>query len=192
MPPETPPPLAGAITDRAFADMLEPGETPLDIVKRHPIGIIGLYLEALVAVAAVLSLVFLIAPDVLGDLSKQSNRLIVAGSVFAVAILIFVLLIATYAYRLNKLLITDRNLIQISQKALFGRSITRLSIATVEEVNVEQKGILATMFNYGNLLIQTAGARPNFLFKTTPDPNRYANRINQARQAYAESLKERP
>jgi len=192
MPPETAPPLPSVKTDRAFAEMLEPGETPLDQVRRHPIGIVGLYLEALVAVAAVLSLIFLIAPDVLSDLSKQSNRLIVAGSIFAIAILIFVLLVATYAYRLNRLLITDRNLIQITQKALFGRNITRLSIATVEEVSAEQKGILATIFNYGNLFIQTAGARPNFLFKTTPDPNRYANRINEARQAYAESLKERP
>jgi len=180
------------MADNTFAEMLEPGETALEIVRRHPIGIVGLYLGALVAIIAVLSLIFLIAPNVLSDLSKPSNRLILAGTIFAIAILIFVLLVATYTYRLNRLLITDRNLIQISQKALFARSITRLSIATVEEVDVEQKGILATIFNYGDLLIQTAGARPNFLFKTTPDPNRYANRINQARQAYAESLKERP
>jgi membrane protein YdbS with pleckstrin-like domain len=173
-------------------DVLEPGETPLDVVRRHPIGIVGLYLEALVAIAAVLLLIFFIAPDILTDLSKQSNRFILAGVVLAITILIFVLLVATYAYSQSRLLITDRNLIQIAQKALFGRTITRVSIASVEEVDVSQNGILATIFNYGNLQIQTAGARPNFLFKTTPDPNRYANRINAARQAYAESLKEQP
>ena len=172
--------------------MLEPNETAIAVVKRHIIGIVGLYLEALVAIIAVLSLVFLITPDVLNDLSKQSNRLIVAGVVFAIAVLIFVLFVATYAYRLNRLLITDRNLIQVGQSALFGRKISRLSIANVEDVSAEQKGILATMFNYGNLQVQTAGERPNFLFKTCPDPNKYANQINIARQAYAESLKENP
>lgn len=192
MPPESPPPLTRATIDRSLAEMLEPNEIAIAVVRRHIIGIVGLYLEALVAVAAVLSLIFLIAPDVLNDLSKQGNRLIVAGSVFAVAILLFVLFVATYAYRLNRLLITDRNLIQVGQSALFSRKISRLSIANVEDVSAEQRGILATIFNYGSLQVQTAGERPNFMFKTCPDPNRYANQINIARQAYAESLKERP
>lgn len=176
--------------DSAFRDMLEPGEQPLAVVKRHPIGIIGLYLEALIGVIAILALIFIIAPDVLNDFSKQSNRLIIGGSVFAIAIVALVLLIATYIYRLSKLLITDKNLIQITQSGLFLRNTARLSIANVEDVNAEQRGILQTIFNYGTLHIQTAGERPNFIFKTCPDPNRYAGRINEARQLYAESLKE--
>ena len=176
--------------DGAFREMLEPGEHPLAVVKRHPIGIIGLYLEALVGIVAILSLIFIIAPDVLSDFSKQSNRLILGGAVFGMAIVALVLLIATYIYRLSKLLITDKNLIQITQSGLFVRNIARLSIANVEDVNAEQRGILATIFNYGTLQIQTAGERPNFIFKYCPDPNKYAGRINEARQIYADSLKE--
>lgn len=190
-PPTIPPQIHGVKLDRAFREMLEPGEQPLAVVKRHPIGIIGLYLEALAGLIGILSLIFIIAPDILSDLSKETNRLILGSVVFAVAIVTLVLLVATYIYRQSKLLITDKNLIQITQTGLFIRNVARLSIANVEDVSAGQRGILSTIFNYGTLTIQTAGEHPNFIFKTCPDPNRYAGRVNEARQAYAESIQEK-
>lgn len=189
--PNTPsPPII--VTDSTLRNMLEPGEQPLAVVHRHVIGIIGLYLGVLAGIIVIVIFFALVAPDLFDNLSKQSWRALLGGIVFAVAILTLFLFVATYVYRQSRLFITDRNLIQITQTSLFIRNVVRVSIANVEDVSAEQRGILATLFNYGNLLIQTAGARPNFTFKTCPDPNRYANRINEARQAYAESLKETP
>lgn len=170
--------------------MLEPDEQPLAVVHRHIIGIIGLYLGVIVGILVVIIFFTLVTPDLFDNLSKESWRFLLAGIVLALAILLLFLFVATYVYRQSRLMITDRNLVQIWQKSLFIRKVSRLSIATVEDVSADQRGILATIFNYGLLLIQTAGKMENFEFKTCPDPNKYAGQIIAAREAYAESLKE--
>lgn len=193
MPPTTPstPPSTIKI-DGTLKNFLEPNEQPLAVVHRHIIGIIGLYLGVLAGIAAVVAFFALVTPDLFDNLSNQSWRFLLAGIVLALAVLILFLFVATYVYRQSRLMITDRNLVQIWQRSLFIRKVSRLSIATVEDVSSDQRGILATIFNYGTLLIQTAGELENFEFKTCPDPNRYAGVIIASRQAYAESLKEKP
>ncbi|HSX17851.1 MAG TPA: PH domain-containing protein [Candidatus Saccharimonadales bacterium] len=186
VPPADPPP----ITDRALESLLEPGEHTIVVVHRHPIGLIIIYLEAILGLAALAALAIFVAPDVFNDLSTQTNRLIIAGTVFAVAMLVFVLFVATYVYRQSRLLVTDRSLVQVLQKSLFIRGVSRLSMSNVEDVTAEQRGILATIFNFGTLTVQTAGEEDNFVFPTCPDPNQLAHRILEARQAYAQSLEE--
>ena len=189
MPPQTPnppiPPIAGP-----DSDMLEPGEQIVTVVHKHPIGIIFIYLEVLVGIIALVGLFIILAPDFLNNLSTQSYRLFLAAVVFAVALLSLILFIATYLYRLSRLLVTDRSLVQITQRGLFSRKVSRLSMSNIEDVNADQNGILATIFNYGTLNVETAGEVENFTFSYTPKPNFYADTIIEARQRYADSLKE--
>jgi uncharacterized membrane protein YdbT with pleckstrin-like domain len=166
--------------------LLNKDEHLVTIVHRSIIGIIFIYLEAFAAVAALLALFFLAFPDIFSGLSSQSSMLVAAGAVFALALLFFILFIATYIYRQSELLVTDRNLVQIMQKGLFVRKVSRLSISNVEDVSAEQKGFLPTFFNYGTLIVQTAGEMENFVFPYCPNPNTYADRILDARQAYAD------
>lgn len=170
--------------------MLEPGEHLVTVVHRHPIGIIVIYLETLVAVAALLALIVVLTPGLFENLSSQTYRLFVAAAVAAVTLIALILFVATYIYRQSKLLVADKSLIQVIQKGLFSRKVSRLSMSNVEDVNAEQSGILPTIFDYGTLTIQTAGEEDNFIFPWCPDPNKFADRILEARQAYAQSLKE--
>lgn len=171
-------------------ELLVAGEHVVVIVRKHIIGLIFIYLEALVGLIAVLSILFISAPDIFNNLEKQSNRLLVALILLGVTILVLFLFVATYVYRSSRLLVTDKNLIQINQRSLFIRSVSRLSMSNVEDVSAHQRGILATIFNYGTLLVQTAGERPNFEFKYCPTPNKYADQILEARQAYAEKVEQ--
>ncbi len=162
----------------------------LAVVRRTVVGIILIYLEALVAIGAILAVILVVAPDLFSGLTSESQRLLMAGIVFALALLVFILFIATYIYRENKLIVTDESLVQVLQKTLFNRRISRLSMSNVEDVNAEQRGILPTIFNYGTLTVQTAGEMENFIFTWCPNPNFYAHEILEARQAYAEKLEE--
>ena len=76
------------------------------------------------------------------------------------------------------------------QKTLFNRKVSRLSMSNVEDVNEEQRGIISSLFNYGTLTVQTAGTEDNFVFTLCPDPTKLADKIIEARQAYARSLEE--
>ncbi len=171
-------------------DMLEPDEYVVVVVHRHPIGIIAIYLVALIAIIAVLVIGLYVAPSVIKDFSPTTRRLIVAGGIFAFAILLIVLFVATYVYRQSKLIVTDKSLIQVLQKGLFIRKVSRLSMSNVEDVNAEQRGIIASLFNYGTLMIQTAGTMENFVFPYCPDPNLYADEIIEARQQFVRHRRE--
>jgi uncharacterized membrane protein YdbT with pleckstrin-like domain len=76
--------------------------------------------------------------------------------------------------------------VQIIQRSLFNKKVSRLSMSNVEDVNAEQKGIIASMLGYGTLTVQTAGEEDNFVFSFCPNPNFYAEKILEARQAYVQ------
>lgn len=92
--------------------------------------------------------------------------------------------VATFVYRQNRIYVSDHEVMQHVRPTLFSRKESRLQLADVEDVNVVQKGILQTVFNYGTLTIETAGAVENFVFIFCPNPNYYAQAIQQARGRY--------
>jgi uncharacterized membrane protein YdbT with pleckstrin-like domain len=170
--------------------MLNSDERIITVVHRSVIGLIYIYLFALGAVTALLALAVLAFPTIFSTLSVSSNMLLFAGAIFSVALVFFILFIATYVYRQSKLIVTDQNLIQILQNGLFARKVSRLSVSNVEDVSADVQGILQTIFNYGTLTVETAGEMRNFVFPYCPNPNKYADQILDARQAYADKLKE--
>jgi hypothetical protein len=103
---------------------------------------------------------------------------------------VLILFTATYIYKQSRLLVTDKSLVQIIQKTLFNKKVSRLSMSNVEDVSEEQRGFLASFFNYGTLTVQTAGTEDNFVFSLCPNPAKLADRIIEARQAYAKSIEE--
>lgn len=188
-PPATPPPIAG-VSDRPDQDMLEPGERVLTVVRRSLIGLVGIYLVAIIAVAAIVGLVVALSPGTFqtssSTISGSLGVVIVASAIF----LALVLFTATYVYRQSRLLVTDKSLVQILQRTLFIRKVSRLSMSNVEDVKEEQRGVIANIFGYGTLTVQTAGTEDNFIFTLCPNPAGLADRIIDARQAYAKSVEE--
>src|SRR3569833_2970 len=174
--------IGAFVIAKADEKLLEPGEHLVTVIRRHPIGIIGIYLEMMAGIAGIVTLVVLAIFVFFASLSGSAKGLIAGGAVFVIAFLVLILLISTYVYRQCRLVVSDKSVVQVLQRALFSRKISRLSMSNVEDVNVEQKGILPTMFKYGTLTIQTAGEVDNFVFPFCPDPDNYANRILDARQ----------
>lgn len=156
-------------------------EQLLATVSRHPIGLIIIYLEVLVGFAAVGLILFLLAPQFLGeDNTAALSAVLILGAVFAVVILGIV----TQIYNQNKLIITDQNVTQVYQRGLFSRQVSELSMANVEDVTAEQRGLLPHMFGYGELRIETAGEQNNFKFIFCPHPDTYGKIVLDARQQY--------
>jgi len=197
-PSDTPPPIhpTPQATPNSYGllpsemSLLNHDESIVTVIHRSVIGLIFIYLEAFGAVAALLALAVLAFPDLFNSLSANSNALLFAAFVFAVTLLFLILFIATYVYRQSKLIVTNQNLIQILQAGLFSRKVSRLSVSNVEDVTANQHGILQTIFNYGTLIVETAGEMKNFIFPYCPNPNKYSDQILDARQAYADRLKE--
>jgi hypothetical protein len=165
-------------------DMVESNEHVLVVVHKHWAGVAVMYLLTTLVLLALVIIGIYVLPDM--NLSSDTSGLITLGSI--ATLVIFAAIVATIVsiYYQSKLTLTDKSLVQIIQRSLFNRKISRLSMSNVEDVNVEQKGVIASIFNYGTLTVQTAGEEDNFVFSFCPNPNIYAERILEARQVYAE------
>jgi Bacterial PH domain len=159
-------------------------ETLVADVRRHPFGLFLVYLQIFVAFGLALLLIFTLLPSVVETLGLNANNVNAVASLFGLVAVVFALLflvLATRIYRGNQLIVSDKNVTQVLQIGLFNRKISELSMVNVEDVTAEQSGIFPTIFNYGNLKIETAGEQNNFIFVYCPNPNAYAKAILDAR-----------
>jgi uncharacterized membrane protein YdbT with pleckstrin-like domain len=166
---------------------MQAGEQVIFSVGRHPIGLVFMYLSfgfmlTLVGVVAAM------APSWLTDYDSNMVRQI-AWIVFLIAAIFSVIFtfIGQIVYNGNRWILTDDSLTQITQRSLFDRQNSQLSLANLEDVTAHQDGILAHIFNYGVLKAETAGERSKFSMIYCPNPNAYAQKILMAREAFEQS-----
>lgn len=162
-------------------ERVDPDEVKLAEVSKHPIGIILLYIQAGLGMTVAIGLSYFLLPLVVDD----TDTAFFIGNVFAgvsVLLAFVVILIATYIYKQNRVIITDRNITQVLQFGLFNRKVSQLNVNNVEDVTALQDGVLPTFFNYGTLKIETAGEQVNFNFTFCPNAGFYAKIILDARE----------
>lgn len=163
-------------------DLIESDENILAVVRKHWIGIADIYGLSFISLVALIILGLFVLPGM--NLSAQAAGLVTAAAIVISVVLAAIVLTMVYVYHQSRLTLTDKSLVQIVQRGLFNKKISRLSMSNVEDVNVEQRGIIAHMLNFGILTVQTAGQEDNFIFTNCPNANVYAEKILEARQAY--------
>lgn len=100
-------------------------------------------------------------------------------------------------YYLSLQIITSERIIDIDQKGLFLREASELPIDNIEDVSYNQNGFWGTIFNYGDVIVQTAGSAPGhnlgtatenekringFIFNNVPNPSEISATISHLRQ----------
>lgn len=85
---------------------------------------------------------------------------------------------------LNHQIVTNQNLVDVEQPGLFSRKISELSLEDIQDVSATQHGILQSVFHYGDVVVQTAGEKPNFTFEKIKNPYDIARRIMEIREKY--------
>jgi hypothetical protein len=167
----------------------QPGEQLICHVKRHPIGIIGIYVAIVFLLFVFAVLAFILVPSTFGDTGGDQAQRYATGifAILAVGGLLYAMA-ATYVYWGNRWVVTSDSLTQISQVSLFGRQSSQLALANIEDVTAEQNGILTHIFHYGLLKVETAGEHSKFHFPYCPNPNFYAKKILEAREALGQNV----
>lgn len=160
-----------------------PDEHVMCVVYQHPFGIIFIYAATLICLTVGLLSVSILLPGITGD-SGFGYSVVALVAIIASIIVGIMLVMATIVYRQSKLTVTDRNIVQVMQKGMLIRKVSQLSLANVEDVTSEQRGIFSNMFNYGVLNIETAGEQANFNFSYCPNPHRIAKIILDAKDDF--------
>ncbi len=152
-------------------------------IKQHPFGLLVIYASSFVAFISALILISLFLPNT----SASTENIYSAWTLLAFIcgfVMVIILIAATYVYNQSTLTITDKNVIQVIQKSLYERKVSHISLANVEDVTSEQRGVFANMLNFGTLKIETAGEQANFIFQLCPHPNRVARIILDAKDDF--------
>lgn len=107
----------------------------------------------------------------------------------ASAYFLFVIAVLLYGfidYYLDVYIVTNERIVDITQDGFFKRSISELYLREVQDVSAQVKGFFPTIMHYGEIVIQTAGEKPNFFFRNVPNPYRISKIIVDLHEAAIE------
>lgn len=151
-------------------------ETIILIVRRHWITNVPWIITAI----ALSLFPVLILPLLLGVFSTALPFAIPPAYVFVLIAFYYLILVqfvliqyATWFYNIG--VITNFRIVDVDFNTLMNRNITYTDLVDVVDVDVIQSGFIQTIFDYGNVLIQTEGLKANFEFGLVPKPNKVAD-----------------
>jgi len=162
-------------TQRPFIGQ-KPDEKVILFVRKYWIsflGFVGLTLGMTLVLVVFLIILAFLSPDFF--IAFRSHLILISSAYFLFVLAFF--LVGWIDYYFDVVIVTDRRIIDIHQRGLFSREIDELDILHVEDVSARTKGILPTIFRYGNVYVQTAGAARNFLFESVPYPQKMCRQI---------------
>jgi uncharacterized membrane protein YdbT with pleckstrin-like domain len=83
-------------------------------------------------------------------------------------------------FMLDTWILTNERLVDVEQIALFSRRVSTLSLDRIQDITIEESGILETFLGIGNVLIQTASEIEQFQVKGARNPVVMKDMIQQA------------
>ncbi len=91
-------------------------------------------------------------------------------------------------WRNDTFLISDRYVVDIDRQPFgFGESRKQAELGNVQNVNADRPGFFQTIFNYGNVHIETAGATADITFEHVVNPSRVQSDVFQRREAFSQN-----
>lgn len=159
-------------------------EKKILVLRRHWISYIPTVLLYLVLtlIPLVIYFVFLQAGNDLLATPYLRTVLILLGSAYELCIALF--FYANFLiYYLDMLIITSDRLVMVSQGNLFARKVSELDLFRIQDCTSDVKGFWRTIFDFGNLEIQTAGEKENFVFENLPQPHEIRRQLLQLADA---------
>lgn len=155
-----------------------PDEKVVHVLRRHPITMFSLYLGLFAIIAApflIWSLLTYTQPGLLED-PATFTLIILGASIFFLFAWLF-LFQNFLDYLLDIWIVTTKRVLNIEQTGLFSRTVSELRLYRVQDVTSTVNGFVGTMFDYGDLEIQTAGEKVRFTFEQIPHPTRISKSV---------------
>lgn len=165
--------VAEGKTQKIIFEGQEEGEKVVLLMRQHPLTNISWLATSLLMFAV---------PTVLTSLKLLE---FLPTNFLFVAILSWYL--ATSGLMLEKLLswlfnvyiVTDKRIIDIDFFNLIHKQVSYTELDKIQDITYSTGGVIGTLFNWGDVLIQTAGASPNFDFLKVPQPALVVEKIKE-------------
>lgn len=159
--------------DSHLTRQCEEGEEVLALVRSSVSAYLG---SAIVAAAFLFGPFFFLFPLL---------RLRGAGALLFAALLVTGVFLAVrflMVLSLNALIVTKRRLIDVEQRGMFHRVVSECPYGKVQEVTVVKRGIVPTLFGFGDVRIEVVGDQANILARAVKNPDRVRDLVSRLRE----------
>lgn len=154
----------------------DPEEKIQLLLRAHPITNLPWIVFALFLFVAPFA-VFRLAPIIGFNLASIPDTYLII-SIIINYLLVLVVSFEGYLYwYFNVALITDHKLVDIDFEPVLYKGVDLAPLAKIEEADSVTAGIIGSIFNFGNVDIQTAGAKVAIELKNVPKPAHVADII---------------
>jgi hypothetical protein len=119
------------------------------------------------------------------------------GGLFAGSVVIWVLLLVwlwweIVDWRNDQYIVTDRMIIDVEKKPLFFSEQRRqASLDMIQNVSLQKRGLVSSLLDFGDVMIETAGAQGSFTFDGVSHPVKVQQAIFRRMEALSESRQRR-
>ena len=174
--------------DPAFLYLnLHPDEEIKLVVRHHWAGFLGTL--GLALAMGIFPLMIIIGASVaLGDTFERIKPILIIAFAGYYLFLLTFLFGSWINFYYDIVFITNERILNVNQEGLLARKVSELNIRQVQNVTAQVTGFLQSFFNYGHLVVETAGkgtsddpTQPGlegyFTIQDLPDPNRLARII---------------
>lgn len=102
---------------------------------------------------------------------------------FIIFILFYYLAVFAYAFVnflswfYNVFIVTQKRIVDIDYSSIVIHNVAFTKLSHVQDVNYDQIGFIRSLFNFGDVFVQTAGNEPTFDAHSVPQPRRAAHII---------------
>ena len=163
------------LPDKVNFETRESEEKVVLLLRQHPITLVP---KALMAVLMILAPSILSVFPILSFLPANFQLIVVLGWYLITTALILESFL-TWFY--NVYLVTDERIVDIDFYNLIYKEVSDANIDKIQDVTYKMGGVVRTVFNYGDILIQTASEVPNFEFLAVPRPDKVATVLQDLR-----------
>lgn len=132
---------------------LQEDEKVVRIIKRHPLSLIG----RIVGVALLLLLggaLWVWLRGIGGGLEVVLDIMMAVGALAAIVYAG----VYWYRYENDLWIVTSERLIDSTKTTPFNQEIKTATLANIQDINIRKRGIFQTVFEYGDVICQTASA----------------------------------
>lgn len=147
-------------------------------IRRHPVTLVPVILSFAVLLVMPVIVFFLIRATTPTFFDNDGTMiflwLLTSAYYLSVALFYYTYFVNYY---ISMLIITNDRLMLIAQQGIFSRTISELDLYKIQDITSAINGFFPTLFNYGNLLIQTASEMDKFYVLKVPNPEHLRQQI---------------
>lgn len=138
----------------------------------------------------VISILAFILPLVVIQLDQSLGINLIVASPFKIlvaSLIIYYLLLLAYVienflfWYFNIYIVTNMHLVDVTLNSLLSRSIIEIELDDIQSVSSQMRGLLRSIYNFGQVQIKTGAEQEEIIFEEVPRPDLVADRIQDLR-----------